>query len=294
MTARAFEKADSALGEGRLRLPRTRLGAALSMIARTTRRRDPLSVLGVIALFAVWWLASVLSANAIRVPGPDAVASRILSSLDFDRQLLAYRLQSTGLAANAVFTTVNVFIGAAAGCLIGITSGLISARSWFVRAALNPLLTAIGVVPVIIAMPFFFVWFGTGRIVTWLFVALYSSLVVAIYSQRAVDNLDPIFERAADVAGADRRSVLRDVLLPGTLPEVLAGIRIAVAGAWGLEALAELIAVPQGLGQVIEAFNSQVDIQGMLAAVLLLCLIAVAVDALAVAAIRRVTDWRER
>jgi ABC-type nitrate/sulfonate/bicarbonate transport system permease component len=263
------------------------------MVARA-RRLDPLAALGVLALFLVWWLVSALIGNPNRLPAPGGVISRMVDSLGFDRQLMAYRLSATGLASNAVFTTVNVFVGAAAGCLIGIAAGLLAARSWLVRAALNPLLTAVGVVPVIIAMPFFFVWFGTGRGVAWLFVAVYSSLIVALYSQRAVDNLDPIYERAAEVAGASHRSLLRDVLLPGTLPEVLAGIRIALAGAWGLEALAELIAVPKGLGQVIEAFNSQVDIQGMLAAVLLLCLIAVAVDALSVAAIHRVTDWRDR
>jgi ABC-type nitrate/sulfonate/bicarbonate transport system permease component len=294
VTAQTLDKAEAALAGGSLRLLRMRGVAALRPLGRRARRLDPLSALGVLALFAVWWLAAALIGNPTRVPAPDAVVARMVNSLGFDRELMAYRLAATGLAENAVFTAVNVFIGAAAGCLIGITVGLISARSWFVRAAVNPLLTAIGVVPVIIAMPFFFVWFGTGRVVACLFVAVYSSLIVAVYSQRAVDNLDPIYERAADVAGASRRSLLRDVLLPGTLPEVLGGIRIALAGAWGLEALAELIAVPQGLGQVIEAFNTQVDIQGMLAAVLLLCLLAVAVDKLWVAAIRRVTDWRDR
>ena len=216
------------------------------------------------------------------------------NSFGSDRELRSYRLPSDGLGGNALFSTINVLIGAGLGCVLGVIIGLLSARSWLVRSALNPVLTAIGVVPVIIAMPFFFVWFGTGRIVAWLFVLIYSVLVVAIYSQRAVENLDPVYERSARVAGASRASLLRHVLLPGTLPEVLGGIRIALAGAWGFEALAELIAVPQGIGQTIEAYNSFLDVPGMLAAILLLCLIAVGIDTLAVAGIRLATNWRER
>jgi ABC-type nitrate/sulfonate/bicarbonate transport system permease component len=284
----------AAIERATLRWSRGGLMEAVRATARTARRMDLLALAGIALLLGVWWLIAAIDGDPHRFPTPWATIGRMIDSFGSDRELRSYRLPSDGLGGNALFSTVNVLIGASCGCVLGMVIGLVSARSWLVRAALNPVLTAIGVVPVIIAMPFFFVWFGTGRIVAWLFVMIYSLLIVALYSQRAVENLDPVYERSARVSGASRSSLIRHVLLPGTLPEVLAGIRIALAGAWGFEALAELIAVPQGLGQTIEAYNSFADVQGMLAAVLLLCLIAVGVDALAVAGIRLATNWRER
>ena len=66
-------------------------------------------------------------------------------------------------------------------------------------------------------------------------------------------NLDPIYEAAARTLGAKPRDILIDVYLNGTLPEVFGGIRIALAGAWGLEAISELLGAPDGMGKVISA-----------------------------------------
>ena len=74
---------------------------------------------------------------------------------------------------------------------------------------------------------------------------------------------------------------MRDILLPGTVPAVLGGVRIALAGAWGLEAIAELLGAQEGIGKVVEVLAGATDVEGIFAALLLLGLVAVACDALA-------------
>ena len=90
----------------------------------------------------------------------------------------------------------------------------------------------VGTLPVLVIAPFFLIWFATdraGRCCCRLCTASPSSTCSC--SRSAVANLDPIYESAAHRFGAGRAKILRDVYLQGMLPEVLGGIRIALAGA---------------------------------------------------------------
>ena len=64
--------------------------------------------------------------------------------------------------------------------------------------------------------------------------------------------------------------MLRDILIPGTVPEILGGFRIALAGAWGLEAVAELLGSQSGIGKVLEVLAGATDPQGIIATLLVL------------------------
>jgi ABC-type nitrate/sulfonate/bicarbonate transport system permease component len=80
-------------------------------------------------------------------------------------------------------------------------------------------------------------------------------------------------------------------MLPATVPEILGGLRIALAGAWGLEAIAELLGSQSGMGKVIEVLASATDPQGIMATLALLGLAAVLADLLAALAVARATHW---
>jgi ABC-type nitrate/sulfonate/bicarbonate transport system permease component len=81
--------------------------------------------------------------------------------------------------------------------------------------------------------------------------------------------------------------------MPATLPELIGGFRIALAGAWGLEAIAELLGAQQGAGFIIKWFASAYLVQGMLSVVLLIGIIGVAFDRLIVLGGVWVTQWVE-
>jgi ABC-type nitrate/sulfonate/bicarbonate transport system permease component len=144
-----------------------------------------------------------------------------------------------------------------------------------------------------VVAPFFLVWFGVGQLAGFMLVLMYTTVLIFIFSQRSVLNLDPVYENNAQSLGADKKRVIRDVLVPSTVPEVLGGLRIALAGAWGLEAVAELLGSDRGLGVVIRVLASgQLEITGVLAALLLLGGVAVVVDGLLVMIVRRLLRWR--
>jgi ABC-type nitrate/sulfonate/bicarbonate transport system permease component len=72
----------------------------------------------------------------------------------------------------------------------------------------------------------------------------------------------------------------------------LGGLRIALAGAWGLETVAELLGSNSGIGEIIRVVSGQADIVGIMAAVLAISTVAVLSDGAVVLAAQRVLRWR--
>ena len=120
-----------------------------------------------------------------------------------------------------------------------------------------------GTVPILIAAPFLLIWFGVGRTSAVSLVTFYVVVILYVSAQRAALNLDPIYEHYGLTLGADRRQMLGAILIPGATPEILGGFRIALAGCWGLEAVAELLGSQTGIGKVLEVLAGATDPQGI-------------------------------
>jgi ABC-type nitrate/sulfonate/bicarbonate transport system permease component len=251
---------------------------------------DPMRLVGVVALIAVWQALATAMPAAL-LPPPGAVAARVGSDFFSAPELSFYGLTDASLFGSMLYTAANVAIALVIGAAIGIVAGLASARFGFVRAVIDPIMLTAGTIPILVAAPFLLIWFGVGRASAVALVAFYVVVILYLFAQRAADNLDPVYEESARTLGATRRRMLADILLPGTVPEILGGIRIALAGAWGLEAIAELLGSQQGMGKIIEVLAGGTDAEGIMAALLVLGLVAMGADALAAASIARLAAW---
>jgi ABC-type nitrate/sulfonate/bicarbonate transport system permease component len=251
-----------------------------------------LQVTGLIGLVALWYGATVVVPPTM-LPLPHEVAARIGQWFGSAPSLAAFGMPHSGLGINLLYTTENVLLASVLSATLGLLVGLSAGRSPIVSAVVSPLASTVATVPVLVSAPFFLIWFGAGgRLGQLVLVTLYSTTIVVIYAQRAVTNLDPVYEHNALSLGTNRRQLLLGVLLPATFPEVLAGIRIALTGAWGLETVAELLGSQNGIGQVINVIASQFDVTGIMAALVCVLVIAAALDWLLVRSAAAVMRWR--
>jgi ABC-type nitrate/sulfonate/bicarbonate transport system permease component len=268
----------------------------LSGTARRGRLRrpgvDPLGLIGLVGLVGLWYLAT-LRVDRVSLPLPQDVLGRLSEEFTSSYELMSFGIQGEGYLGNLIYTTQNVLVAVALGSVAGVVVGLLSARHRTFRAMIDPIVLIGGTVPILVAAPFFLIWFGTGRSVAYLIIALYTLFTLVVFAQRAADNLDPLYEQNAQTLGASRRQVLRTVLAPGVLPEILGGVRIALAAAWGLAAIAELLGLPSGLGKVVQAYATTTDTEGIFAAILLLGVVAAITDRIVAAALRRAFRWRD-
>jgi ABC-type nitrate/sulfonate/bicarbonate transport system permease component len=251
---------------------------------------DPLRLAGP-ALFVLIWQGLAALLSPIRLPPPLAVAKRLAADFFDAPSLSYYGVAHPNLYANLLYTAENVVLAVAIGAVIGVLAGLISARFGLVRAVINPLMMTAGTVPILVAAPFLLIWFGVGRLSAVCLVIFYVTVILYLFAQRAASNINPIYEEFARTLGATDRQIVFDLLTPATVPEILGGLRIALAGAWGLEAVSELLGSQEGVGKVLEVLAGATDSEGILANLLMLGLVAVGCDALAALVIARLTGW---
>jgi ABC-type nitrate/sulfonate/bicarbonate transport system permease component len=126
--------------------------------------------------------------------------------------------------------------------------------------------------------PFFLMWFGLSGVAQVALVAIYTATVLHLFSFRGARNLPVAFYDYAATLGARPLTRFFMVRLPGTLPEIFGGLRIAISAAWGLAAVTEMLGGQYGSGRVIVALRSVYDLTGIMAVVLLLGALAIIAD----------------
>jgi ABC-type nitrate/sulfonate/bicarbonate transport system permease component len=257
---------------------------------RTPLRRMLTAPAGVL-LFLLAWTAVAAQLPSSRLVSPRAAAIDLWNNFLQSPRMAVFGLGQTGYAALLVYTTRNVLIGLTVGGAFGILLGIASARFRPLRLVVDSIVLVLGTVPVLVAAPLFLLWFGVVRFTQVLLVAVYSAIMMVIFSQAAADNVNPVYEKSAMTLGASWFHRLRFVLIPGTVPEILGGIRITLASAWGLETFAEILGAPSGIGQAIKTLTNVNNVSGMLACVSLVAMTAILTDMLLVLIARRITRW---
>ena len=165
-------------------------------VSKALAALDPFRLAGAVLFIAVWEVASLL-VSPIILPGPLSVLRRAATDFWSAPALSYYGVEDPSLAGNLAYTAENVAIAALIGAVVGVTLGLLSARIWFVRAAMDPVMMTAGTVPILIAAPFLLIWFGVGRASAVSLVAFYIVVILYLSAQRAALNLDPIYENYA-------------------------------------------------------------------------------------------------
>jgi NitT/TauT family transport system permease protein len=141
--------------------------------------------------------------------------------------------------------------------LVGIPLGLL--LGWFPRggATVGPVIQFLRPISPLAWIPLAILWLGVGdaSAVFLIFVAtVFPLLLTAMHAARSVNH---IHVAAARNFGLSSFAIVRRVLLPSALPELLGGIRIALGIAWLVVVAAEMIAVNSGLGfLIIDARNA--------------------------------------
>lgn len=254
---------------------------------------DPLRLAGVV-VFVLVWQAATWALPPIILPTPAGVVGRVYADFWNAPSLSYYGVSEANLYGNLLYTAENVAIAVALGAAIGILAGLLSARFPLFRAVVDPVMMTAGTVPILIAAPFLLIWFGVGRASAVCLVIFYVAVILYVFAGRAARNINPIYEESARTLGASPRQMVRDILIPATVPEILGGLRIALAGAWGLEAISELLGAQSGMGKVLEVLAGATDPQGIMATLLVLGLTAIVADGLMGLAVARLAQWNAR
>lgn len=146
---------------------------------------------------------------------------------------------------------LRVTTGFLLAVLVGVPMGLWMGRVDAVYRTLNPLFQMLRPISPIAWIPVTILWFGVGNMspVFLIFIAAVFPLIVQ--TSAGVHTIEKRYLRAADNFGVSRAVLLRQVIFPAVLPEVLVGMRVGLGVAWLVVVAAEMIAPVSGLGYLI-------------------------------------------
>ena len=199
------------------------------------------------------------------------------------------------LIPGAFWITLQMVVtGIIVGGLAGLGFGLIFGYSRWARDLLEFSFDALRVVPIFALIPLFLLWFGIGMRPQIALVTLGVMLILTIQTTEAVRNVLHIHVQAALTAGASRFHIYRTVVVPSIIPHILAGLRLAVMAAWGLDVAAEFMGSVQGLGFLMLAGLVNLDSARIIAMVIIFALLAIGSDFLLRALIKRTIRWAQR
>lgn len=245
-----------------------------------------------LALFLATWTLAHLAVGAY-LPGPLPVVRTALTNLFSSHYMQGLGLPEGGYWPHIWATTVMTLLGVSIGGTVGIMTGLSSSRYRAIGDIFAPLFAIFGTIPILIATPFFIIWFGLAATAKVALVAFYSATLVHIYTMRAIAHVHPAYREYARTLGATDTRAFISVLFPGCIPELFGGLRLALMNAWGLATVVELMGSNVGIGRLLSAAWAVYDTTAMMAAVLWISLIAVIFDSLLVACRNYVVRWSE-
>ena len=177
-------------------------------------------------------------------------------------------LFSGELLHDAFATLVRVLGGFAIGAGLALPIGLLMGARPRVHELLNPLIQIVRPIPPIAFVPLSILWFGLGNPPAFFLIALGAFFPVLMNTIAGVRGVDTIYLRAAQNLGASQATLFRRVILPASMPYLLAGLRVGIGVAFIVVIVAEMIAVNDGLGyRILEAreyFWSDKIIAGMI------------------------------
>ena len=244
--------------------------------------RAALRYLPIVLLAIAWEAASRLN----------LVSSSLLPSLSSVALSFADLARSGELADNAIASLYRLASGLALAILVGGTLGIFMATLRPLKTMLGPLVEVFYPLPKSALIPVTALWlgFGDGSKILLIFLGCMLPVTIGAYNGARGSERDLVW--SARSMGASRMRTIFDVVLPSALPELLNGIRTALALSFILLVSSELIAARQGFGFLIGSLGANGAYAAMFAVVLTVALIGFAADRLYQALVARVMRWR--
>ncbi|MSP61246.1 MAG: ABC transporter permease [Myxococcales bacterium] len=230
------------------------------------RRMLPLT--GVSALLLGWSLAAHL-AGAHTLPGPGKVARAIV-------ELTERGLLLRFAVASLFRVTWGYLLAVAVAVPLGLCLGLLQRA----ERTLNPLLQILRPISPLAWIPLAILWFGVGDLSAIFIIFIASALPLTVTTINAVHLVPRVHLDAGRNFGLGPLALVRRVVYPAVLPQLIGGLRLALGIAWLVVVAAEMIAVNSGLGfLIIDARNAGDRYDLVVAGMVLIGLIGLVLDA---------------
>lgn len=241
------------------------------------KTRQPLSTrwistLTLATLLLAWWLVTAAGwVEPLFLPPPADILAKAWT-------LLTQGYMDASLWQHLGASLGRIGLALAAATLTAIPVGLAIGYNRVARGILDPLIEFYRPIPPLAYLPLIVIWCGIGELSKVLLIYLAIFAPIAIATATGVRTVDPTKLRAAQSLGATKAQLIRHVILPSALPDILTGVRIGLGVGWSTLVAAELIAATSGLGFMVQSAAQFLVTDVVVLGILLIALIAFALE----------------
>jgi taurine transport system permease protein len=208
-------------------------------------RSTAISVVTMLSIFALWWAASHLGwMPPLFLPTPETVLRRLWESARGD-------LTDAPLATHFGWSMFRVFTAFFLACLTAIPVGIAMGVSRIARGVFDPPIEFYRPLPPLAYLPLIIIWFGIDELSKVLLIYLACFAPLAMSARAGVRSVSQEQIHAAYSMGASKWQVIRHVVIPAAMPEILTAMRISIGFGWTTLVAAEMVAATHGLGQMV-------------------------------------------
>jgi ABC-type nitrate/sulfonate/bicarbonate transport system permease component len=227
-------------------------------------------VMPVLIVMVCWQSVALLVTELRGVPFPAPWGTCARLSALISGQLLSDHT----LYRHIMDSLIRWLTGFGCAAIIGIAYGLVAGWSKPVENTTYPILHMLQLIPGLAWIPVAILIFGIGETATIFMIAMTAFTPIAMNVFGGVKQLDTGYFRAALMMGANRRALFLQVLLPGSLPSILTGLRVGLGNGWRVLVAAEMIVgTGTGLGYSIIQARWTLDYTSAFACMVVICII---------------------
>ncbi len=245
--------------------------------------------LGSIASFLfIWWLITALGwVKPLFIPSPGAIATKF-----FD--VLENGFTGTPFVEHVLISTARVFGAFILACIVGIPLGLAMGMSPTIRGIFDPPIEFYRPIPPLAYLPLMIIWFGIGELskVLLIFLSVFAPMALGARSGVKSAAIEQI--HAAYSFGASRWQVIRYVILPSALPEILTSMRIGIGFGWTTLVAAEMVAATKGIGYMVLTASQFLQTSTVIMGIIVIAVVAYSFDLLMRYLERKLVPWKGR
>lgn len=238
---------------------------------------------GPLGLLFLWWLVTATGwIGPENLPSPGSV-------LDTAGTLLR-----DGVLLPAVWASLRrVLIGTAIGVALGTAIAVLAGWSRRGEDLLDPTMQVVKAVPKYALVPLLIIWLGIGEEPKIVLIVLATAVPVYVNVYSGIRDLDQRLVDAARSLGLGRTGQIRHVLLPGSTPGFLTGLRISLTSAWLALIVAEQINAQSGLGLLMTEARASFRTDEVVLVVVLYALLGLLSYGFVRLLERRLLAWRQ-
>jgi NitT/TauT family transport system permease protein len=207
----------------------------------------------------------------------------------------AYRLylQTGEIWPHLALSSFEFVVALVVALSLGVPLGLVAGRYRYLSYAVEPLLAALNATPQVALLPLVVLWMGTGVGARVFIIVLLMIVPILISAHSAVRTIEPKFLKLARSFGASEPHLFKTIILPASVPFLLAGLRLAIGrGMIGI-VVGEIYGSAAGLGVLINRAGSTFKTDQVFVGVLTLVTAGLVLSEVVRSIERRVDVWRQ-